>query len=98
MFAFKTDEQFAKHVAKGNLAELLFERLAIHSGWFVRYTGDQYHKTISPENRTVLRSKRTPDFCISLGFLDVLQKVDGMSLILRFVRRCWRVLNATNLR
>jgi hypothetical protein len=65
MSTFKNDQQFAENVAKGNLAELLFERLAVHSGWYVRYTGDQYHGTISPKKMTLDKSKKTPDFNIS---------------------------------
>jgi ADP-dependent phosphofructokinase/glucokinase len=65
MSSFSSDQRFAENVAKGNLAELLFERLAVHSGWFVLYTGDQYHNPISPETRYVENSERTPDFCIS---------------------------------
>ena len=51
-------------LCKGNLAELLFERLALQSGWFVRYTGDQYRETLRPESRGLEINNQTPDFAL----------------------------------
>ena len=64
MNSFATDKHFMISLRKGNLAELVFERLAVHNGWFVRYTGDQYHTTISPKVKTLVFNNKTPDFAI----------------------------------
>lgn len=63
--SFASDEKFATDIIKGNLAELLFERLAVHSGWFVKYTGDQYSNPISPKTKHVVGGQHVPDFRIS---------------------------------
>ena len=52
------------NLTKGNLAEMLFERIALHLGWFVKYTGDQYHGTLSPITKKLVKKTYppTPDF------------------------------------
>jgi hypothetical protein len=65
MSSFKDDYGFMVSLFKGNIGEMIFERLAVHSGWFLKYRGDQYGGIISPEKKSLLENKRTPDFLIS---------------------------------
>ena len=68
MSGHKTDRKFRTNLLQGAVVEILFERLAVHSGWFVRHTGDQYRGIISPAERFHLRgadNHKTPDFQLS---------------------------------
>jgi hypothetical protein len=62
MSSFVDDKSFALSLVKGNLAEVMFERLAVHAGWWVQYKGDQYHHPISPQTKKVDATSGTPDF------------------------------------
>ena len=65
MSSFADDQAFAESLAKGSLAEITFERLAVNSGWWVKYRGDQYHLPISPKKKSVEGGDGTPDFELS---------------------------------
>lgn len=65
MSSFQNDEEFMRCLLKGNFGEMIFERLAVHAGWFVRYTGDQYKNPISPKTKHVTAKTGAPDFAIS---------------------------------
>jgi len=65
MSSFADDQDFAESLVKGGLAEILFERLAVHSGWWVQHLGEQYRRPISPETKTVDGGDGAPDFKLS---------------------------------
>ena len=65
MSSFADDQDFAKSLVKGGLAEILFERLAVHANWWVWHLGDQYRNPISPETKTVDEGDGAPDFKLS---------------------------------